>query len=593
MHKMKFIVKMINHLIGIYNKPLSLTLFSSLFLLFFCTPVLSQTLDDPVGDLPTGDPDYMDMKKVRFRLGTDNWGITKIFTEFWPNDTIPKGSETIFEVYMDIDKDSTTGVSLENIGYDYKLYVNLSEWDGASWIWGKVYWNYDNYENPQSQDNFYINAHDLISWRFIWEFSLVGLKWPRIDWIARTFYDGHLSDQIPDSGHGSLEIDTSTVADLNMVRGEYLEFIYPTSFKNIMSQYEVLNASELCAQIESQLCGTEFHEIQRLEFDPWFQGVAWSGNPIKMGSWMWRSDPPWFIVFHELGHNYTLASERFNRLYPALGYIPFGGDDQNFGTNFMEAWATMVGLYAMRELFTNSDQYQLGTECITSLEQEFNNNKNNFLNELRNYEEDPKYSVLNPNLLDGIFLALADSFGYDIFPKFLRLLKPSTQTWDILEEIDTDEDYTWAKTVSMTITCCAFSITAGADLRDMFVTRWDFPIDDDIYAEVRPEIETMMAIVEEESISKSDMQFELFPNYPNPFNAITNFAFSIPHQCRINLKIYNILGEEVTTLINNEVMETGNHRITWNASYLPSGVYFYRLEVEGQYSSIRKCVLIK
>ena len=88
-------------------------------------------------------------------------------------------------------------------------------------------------------------------------------------------------------------------------------------------------------------------------------------------------------------------------------------------------------------------------------------------------------------------------------------------------------------------------------------------------------------------------EYHLSQNYPNPFNPSTNLTFKIPNRCEISLKIYNILGEKVATLINGKMMEAGHHRVIWNASDLPSGIYFYRLEASGQYSSIKKCVLMK
>jgi hypothetical protein len=96
------------------------------------------------------------------------------------------------------------------------------------------------------------------------------------------------------------------------------------------------------AQIESQLCGTEFPDIQRIQFCVCIQG-AWSGNPVLIGPSMWSIEAEWFIYFHEFGHNFTLASVRFNELYPFRGYISMGGDYWDLGTNFVEAWATMVG----------------------------------------------------------------------------------------------------------------------------------------------------------------------------------------------------------------------------------------------------------
>ena len=90
------------------------------------------------------------------------------------------------------------------------------------------------------------------------------------------------------------------------------------------------------------------------------------------------------------------------------------------------------------------------------------------------------------------------------------------------------------------------------------------------------------------------MDFELKQSYPNPFNPTTVIEFSIPPVIDINslvlLKIYDILGNEIKTLFD-EVKEPGNYRVTFNASDLPSGVYFYNLMTEN-YSVTKKLMLI-
>ena len=87
------------------------------------------------------------------------------------------------------------------------------------------------------------------------------------------------------------------------------------------------------------------------------------------------------------------------------------------------------------------------------------------------------------------------------------------------------------------------------------------------------------------------VQFELSQNYPNPFNPSTTINFSIPQSSVVTLKVFNTLGQEVNTLINQN-MESGVHSISFDASELNSGIYFYRLEA-GQFSEVRKMTLIK
>ena len=85
--------------------------------------------------------------------------------------------------------------------------------------------------------------------------------------------------------------------------------------------------------------------------------------------------------------------------------------------------------------------------------------------------------------------------------------------------------------------------------------------------------------------------YELSQNYPNPFNPSTNIRFQISKTGFVVLKIYNTLGKEVATLVNEE-KQPGNYEITWDASDLPSGIYFYQIR-SGDYIETKKMLLIK
>ena len=105
----------------------------------------------------------------------------------------------------------------------------------------------------------------------------------------------------------------------------------------------------------------------------------------------------------------------------------------------------------------------------------------------------------------------------------------------------------------------------------------------DLYVNTNP-----LSINHYSSISNS---YHLSTNYPNPFNAITRIDFSIPIDQFINIKVYDILGIEITTLINDN-LSVGNHSIQWDASNYSSGVYFVKLECENYYN-MRKMLLLK
>ena len=83
----------------------------------------------------------------------------------------------------------------------------------------------------------------------------------------------------------------------------------------------------------------------------------------------------------------------------------------------------------------------------------------------------------------------------------------------------------------------------------------------------------------------------LHQNYPNPFNPTTTIEFSIPQTEFVTVKVYNIVGHEITTLINDE-LSTGNHSIQWDGSHQLSGVYFVQIESSG-FAQTRKMVLLK
>lgn len=86
-------------------------------------------------------------------------------------------------------------------------------------------------------------------------------------------------------------------------------------------------------------------------------------------------------------------------------------------------------------------------------------------------------------------------------------------------------------------------------------------------------------------------EFKLYPNYPNPFNPVTNISFSLANDQFVNLSVYNMAGQLVTNLVN-ERRASGNHNVHWNASGAASGVYLYQLQVEGN-SITQKMVLMK
>ncbi len=98
----------------------------------------------------------------------------------------------------------------------------------------------------------------------------------------------------------------------------------------------------------------------------------------------------------------------------------------------------------------------------------------------------------------------------------------------------------------------------------------------------------------DESMNYPTSSFTLYQNYPNPFNPSTMFNFELPISSVVSLKVFDILGMEVATLLNNEQLEEGEHEVQFDANGLTSGVYFYRISVNnGEFTQVKKLMLMK
>jgi hypothetical protein len=111
-----------------------------------------------------------------------------------------------------------------------------------------------------------------------------------------------------------------------------------------------------------------------------------------------------------------------------------------------------------------------------------------------------------------------------------------------------------------------------------FYDAWDF----DLHKPQRP-----TSVIDPDK----PLVYELAQNYPNPFNPTTKIEYSIPLQSQVELKVFNVVGQEVATLVN-EVQKSGVHTVKFGASNFASGVYFYRL-VAGNFVSVKKMVMVK
>ena len=127
---------------------------------------------------------------------------------------------------------------------------------------------------------------------------------------------------------------------------------------------------------------------------------------------------------------------------------------------------------------------------------------------------------------------------------------------------------------------------------------WLKPVSEEAFQQTRTELlNDLFGKPDNESNESIPDNIMLYSNFPNPFNPQTTISFALPEESKVELTIYNIKGQKVRSLVSEE-MNRGIHRKLWNGkdSYdkeVSSGVYFYKLNVNGKTNAIKKCLLVK
>ncbi len=98
-------------------------------------------------------------------------------------------------------------------------------------------------------------------------------------------------------------------------------------------------------------------------------------------------------------------------------------------------------------------------------------------------------------------------------------------------------------------------------------------------------------ITELENVEEQDIDYNISNNYPNPFNPSTKIRYTIPERSKVILKVYDLQGKEISILVDEEKPK-GSYEFEFDASSLPSGIYFYRLQA-GSFIETKKMVLLK
>ena len=134
---------------------------------------------------------------------------------------------------------------------------------------------------------------------------------------------------------------------------------------------------------------------------------------------------------------------------------------------------------------------------------------------------------------------------------------------------------------------------------DLSIVIFDFPLyfmqQDEAMETIEQALTDMGEVTgindEEDNLAAIPREFDLNQNYPNPFNPTTVIEFALPVKSKVELSVYNILGEKIITLVNEE-KDAGNHQALFNAIYLSSGIYFYKLRAN-DFVQTKKMILLK
>jgi len=182
--------------------------------------------------------------------------------------------------------------------------------------------------------------------------------------------------------------------------------------------------------------------------------------------------------------------------------------------------------------------------------------------------------------VNGNIYAFAGASDADSNPNIssIELYNPMSDEWTIIDSIPTARRTLCSNVVEGVVYTIA-GITGG----------WgNLSVASDKVEAYTPQVVS----VEENPISEIiPCEYLLSQNYPNPFNPTTTIKYSIPELSFVTIKIYDVLGSEVATLVNEEKSE-GSYELNWNAVNLPSGVYFYRIQA-GNFIDTKKMILLR
>jgi len=304
---------------------------------------------------------------------------------------------------------------------------------------------------------------------------------------------------------GNSAVVRVTAADLGLVYqtlpAQHVCFYLPPALEGVdlnglTADYQVVPAAELAYTTQAAglgavpIGGALQYYVLDVADDPATVPCGASGNPIRLG-WEWGKPahnscyivndpanrvPQWFVMFHELGHNFTCACNAFN-LY-CMGPSP------THNTAYNEGLASLAAMWSWKSILAWPKG--LGARAWQDIDAHFNGYASAFRQSLVDYRNaGAVYDAIDANVVDGILLEMMDQYGlrawWDLFSTFLPSTDPLPMALDTREK-----QASWF--------VAAMSASAGEDLRGLFASRYGFPIDDAAWPDILSAVQARVAV---------------------------------------------------------------------------------------------------
>lgn len=471
------------------------------------------------------------------------------------------------------------------------------------------------------------------------KFSLVGTNWKDIIYSLDGWYkDGNTWHQVPHWSGDCLDewlsfnVDQSQVTQLTEKTGEHCIIKVPESYFAIANAKNITGVVDGMVSLVRSKIGTiaESDKIFSVDYEnftdyahPKYYLRLYSGDYInqfgcRIPGQYWVDEPNWYAMLEgvidqtlqELSDGLRevfLVQKAYNRPIPGSGEGWYCTDDDSINGLKWDTYHKWTFKALLGNAYENCYVYYIA-ESMTEGEAKtaIMNKKVEAETAWENFSGTAK--DLTPEIMTGLLLSLTDDLSWterifkEIVPKSFNLEDEDTTAFEQIVvdyirhedlKISSSNDFLtqahhgWYSSIA-SVQAAGLELATGEDVYGILQGISGFPLDQEVF-NTTIELLTEVAIDNEPEMP---VDFKLSQNYPNPYNPLTNISFTIPNRCVVSMKVYNILGEEVATL-NDKVLDAGQHRISWNASDLPSGIYFYQLTAADQHSAIRKCVLLK